>query len=141
MESVNKGYEADNLTGTNHEGGDTNVPVQRLTATSIIGDKVENPAGEHLGTITNLMIHIDSGQVEYTVIEFGSFLGIGGKLFAIPFQELKLKPSKHTFILNRDKDYLKQSPGFDKDHWPDTNDPYFNNVNLYYRISSEAFIP
>jgi sporulation protein YlmC with PRC-barrel domain len=134
-------YEADNITGINHEGDDANRPVQRLTATSIIGDKVENTHGEGLGKVVNLMINLVSGEIDYAVIEFGSFLRMGGKLFAIPFEELRLKPAEHTFILNRSKEYLKQSPGFDKDHWPDTNDHYYEDVTRYYKISREAFIP
>lgn len=40
-----KDYEIDNVTGYNHEGPAPNIPARRLTASSIIGDKVENPAG------------------------------------------------------------------------------------------------
>jgi sporulation protein YlmC with PRC-barrel domain len=141
MAVKNKTYEADNLTGLNHEGVDANTPVHRLTATSIIGDKLENPSGENLGKIVELMINTGTGEIEYVVIEFGSVFGIGGKLFAIPFEELRLKPSEHTFILNRDKAYLKKSPGFDKNHWPETNDLYYEDVNVYYKISSDSFIP
>jgi sporulation protein YlmC with PRC-barrel domain len=126
-------YKKDNRTGTNHEGPEANTPVQRLTAASIIGDHIENLEGEDLGKIDNLMVNLYNGEVEYAVVEFGSFLGIGGKLFAVPFKELKLDPDKKVFILNRDKEYLKQSPGFDKTHWPDTNDhSYFENVKMYY---------
>jgi sporulation protein YlmC with PRC-barrel domain len=125
-------YEVDNLTGINHEGTLANHPVQRLTATSIIGDSVENNEGENLGQIDNLMINLHTGHVEYAVIEFGSFLGMGGKLFAIPFRELRVNPAKKVFVLNRDKDHLKKSPGFDKTHWPDTNDHYYEYVDNYY---------
>jgi sporulation protein YlmC with PRC-barrel domain len=141
MGTKNKSYEADNVSGINHEGAAANTPTQRLTATSIIGDKVENLEGENLGTIDNLMIDIRNEKIEYAVIEFESFLGMGGKLFAVPFAELQIKPGEHTFIYNRDKEYLKESPGFDKDHWPGTNDPYYKDVNLYYRVSSDAFTP
>jgi sporulation protein YlmC with PRC-barrel domain len=128
-----KSYEVDNRTGINHEGPVANVPVRRLTASSIIGDSVENPEGEDLGKIDNLMINLNTGKVEYAVLEFGSFLGIGGKLFAIPFSELNLDPDRELFILSRSKEYLKQTPGFDKAHWPDTNDhAYFNDVNTYW---------
>src|SRR5687768_898378 len=102
-------YEVDNRTGTNHEGPDANRPVERLTATSIIGDKVENTKGEDLGTIDNLMINIHSGRIEYVVLEFGSVLGIGGKLFAIPFDQFRIAHGKHAFILDRDKEYLRMS--------------------------------
>lgn len=133
MSTYERTYEVDNRTGANHEGPDANRPVERLTASSIIGDSVENPQGEDLGTIDNLMVNLHSGKVEYVVLEFGSFLGIGGKLFAIPFTEFRIASGRHVFILNRDKDYLKLSPGFDKDHWPDTNDhTYFGDVDSYW---------
>jgi sporulation protein YlmC with PRC-barrel domain len=133
MRTFEKNYEADNRTGMNQEGPDANRPLERLTATSIVGDKVENAQGEDLGSIDNLMINLQTGRVEYAVIEYGSVLGIGGKLFAIPFDELKVIPGRHVFLVNRDKDYLKMSPGFDKNHWPDTNDhTYYGDVNSYW---------
>jgi sporulation protein YlmC with PRC-barrel domain len=126
-------YELDNRTEINHEGPHANQPAKRLTASSIIGDNIENPEGEHLGKINNLMINLQKGAIDYAVIEFGSFLGAGGKLFAVPFEELRLDADKKIFILNKDKEYLKRSPGFDKRHWPDTNEhEYFNNVVMYY---------
>jgi len=137
MSMPGKTYETDNRTGRNMEGDDANRPLERLTATSIIGDKVENPQGDDLGTIDNLMVNVRTGRVEYAVLEYGSFLGIGGKLFAVPFDELRVRPEKHVFIVNRDKDYLRMSPGFDKNHWPDTNDhSYYGDVDSYWGITS-----
>ncbi len=128
-----KNYEVDNATGLNHEGPRANTPVRRLTASSIMGDKVENPKGDDLGRIDNLMVNLLDGKVEYAVVEFGSFLGIGGKLFAVPFSELTLDPVREVFILDREREYLKDIPGFDKSHWPDTNaHTYFNDVDTYW---------
>jgi sporulation protein YlmC with PRC-barrel domain len=139
MDTTQKGYEADNASGQNHEGPMANTPVQRLTATSIIGDVVENPQGDELGKIDNLMINLHNGDVEYAVVEMGSFLGMGGKLFAIPFSELQVDAVKEIFILNRTKEYLKNIPGFDKTHWPDTNaHAYFNEVNTYWGTSYQS---
>jgi sporulation protein YlmC with PRC-barrel domain len=133
MATIEKNYEVDNRTGLNHEGLAANMPVRRLTATSIIGDRVENEQGDNLGKVDNLMVNLHDGSIEYAVIEFGSFLGLGGKLFAIPFSELHIDEERELFIVKRSKEYLKQIPGFDKNHWPDTNDhAYFNDVNLYW---------
>ncbi|HYG38075.1 MAG TPA: PRC-barrel domain-containing protein [Cytophagales bacterium] len=132
MAMYEKSYETDNRTGENQEGPNANRPVRRLTATSIIGDDVENPEGENLGSIKNLMINIDGGSIEYAVLQFGGFLGMGQKLFAIPWREFKLDPLREVFILNRDKDYLKSAPGFDEDHWPETNDHYYNEAYTYW---------
>jgi sporulation protein YlmC with PRC-barrel domain len=142
MDTLNKNYEVDNQTGINHEGVEANTPVKRLTARSITGDKVESPDGEGLGKIEDLMINVNTGMVEYVVIEFGSVLGIGGKLFAVPFAELVINPGKQVFVLNRDKEYLKNAPGFDKAHWPDTNDHrYFESVNSYYDVTPLPTLP
>ena len=131
--NIVKDYEIDNATGHNHEGPVPNIPVKRLTATSIIGDKVRNPEGEDLGRIDNLMINIRTGKIEYAVLQFGAILGLGGKLFAIPFSELNLDPGQGIFILNRDREYLKNIPGFDQAHWPDTNEHiYFSDVDDYW---------
>jgi sporulation protein YlmC with PRC-barrel domain len=135
-----KEYEAINITGLNHTGARANTPLKRLTATSIIGDKVVNRAGKDLGNIQNLMINLRSGVVEYVVVEFGGFLGVGEKLFAIPFRELSVHERDEVFVLDRDKDYLKDSPGFDPAHWPDTNDhSYFDDVNAYYQYPVTPF--
>jgi sporulation protein YlmC with PRC-barrel domain len=96
---------------------------------------VKNTDGENLGDIKDLMLNLNTGTVEYAILEFGTFLGMGGKLFAIPFRELKASPDKDGFILDRDKQYLKDSPGFDSTHWPDTNDhSYFTSVDTYYDV-------
>ncbi len=111
----------ENLTGINREGTHPNVPLKYLTATSIIGDKVHNEKDEHMGKIVDIMIDITSGKIEYVVIEFGGFLTIGEKYFAIPFRLLKVDPAKKSFLFNQPREMLEKAPGFDMNHWPETN--------------------
>jgi len=92
---------------------------QVLSAANLIGNKIVSPAGEELGNLKDLMIDLDEGQVNYAVLSFGGFLGLGDKLFAIPWDALTINPENNTFILDMNKDQLKDAPGFDKDHWPD----------------------
>ena len=115
----------DNLTGTNAEGAAPNLPLKCLTATSIIGDKVHNKMDEQLGKIKDIMLNIQSGTIEYYIIEFGGFLGIGEKFFAIPFSLLTVDPEKQLFIFDQPREMLEKAPGFDKEHWPDTNLHYY----------------
>lgn len=93
-----------------------------LSSGTITGDSVVNPQGENLGTIKDLMIEIDSGQVAYAVLDFGSFLGMGGKLFAVPWHALQLQPEQKRFQLDVRKEQLEQAHGFDPEHWPDMAD-------------------
>ncbi len=116
----------DNITGENEEGLYPNLPLKCLTATSIIGDKVYNKVDEYLGDIKEIMLNVNTGQIEYYVIEFGGFLGIGEKLFAIPFRLLTIDAAKRLFIFDQKKEVLENAPGFDKQHWPETNIHYYN---------------
>ncbi len=122
----------DNLTGKNHEGRYANTPVKYLTTASIIGDKVYNGMDEDMGRIRELMVNIHDGRIEYAVIEFGGFLGIGEKYFAVPFKALKIDTERHAFILNQKREVLENAPGFDKDHWPDTNAHGLDATNNYW---------
>lgn len=124
--------ERDNLTGRNHEGQFANTPVKYLTTASIIGDKVYNGIDEDLGRIRELMVNIHDGRIEYVIIEFGGFLGIGEKYFAVPFKALKIDTERHAFILNQKREVLENAPGFDKDHWPDTNAHGLDSTNSYW---------
>jgi sporulation protein YlmC with PRC-barrel domain len=90
-----------------------------LSASSLAGDSVKNAAGEDLGNIDEIMIDIPSGRVAYAVLSFGGVLGIGSKLFALPWEVLTVDEDRRCFILNVDKPTLERAPGFDKDHWPD----------------------
>ena len=59
-----------------------------LSANTLKGDQVVNRAGEDLGQIEDFMIDLENGRIAYAVLSFGGFLGMGDKLFAIPWKLL-----------------------------------------------------
>lgn len=105
-------------TGTTGTTGQTHV----LSASTLMGNKVYNLEGEKLGDIKDVMLDVDLGRVAYAVLSFGGFLGMGDKLFAIPFEAFRVDPSNDRIVLNVPKEKLENAPGFDKDHWPSTGD-------------------
>lgn len=125
-------FESDNKTGKNHEGAHANSPLRYLTATSIIKDKVNNRDEKHIGDIKDIMIDLDSGRIEYVIIELGGFLGIGEKYFAIPYSFLKVDSVNEVFVLDQDNETMKNAPGFDREHWPATNSHAFKSSNTYW---------
>ena len=79
------------------------------------------------------MIDLRSGRIAYAVLSFGGILGMGDKLFAIPWSALTLDTVDHKFILNAGKQSLEAAPGFDKDNWPDMADhAWGSEVFTYY---------
>jgi sporulation protein YlmC with PRC-barrel domain len=104
-----------------------------LGAATLTGDKVRNTAHEDLGSIEELMIDVQSGKVAYAVISFGGFLGIGDKLFAVPWSALTVDQGEHEFVLDVSRATLENAPGFDKSNWPDMADPSFgNDIHTHY---------
>lgn len=104
-----------------------------LSASALVGDKVVNPAGEDLGKIEDIMIDLQTGQVGYCVLSFGGFLGMGGKLFAIPWSALTVDTLNKHFVLNIDKERLENAPGFDKDEWPEfADEKWATGIHSYY---------
>jgi hypothetical protein len=109
-----------------------------LSATTIIGDPVKNTAHENLGKIEDLMIDLSSGRVAYAVLSFGGFLGVGNKLFAVPFRAMTVDTADKAFVLNVPKDRLKAAPGFDKDNWPDVSDmAYRSQIYGFYDVKPD----
>ena len=104
-----------------------------LAASTIKGDKVVNLQGENLGNIEDLMIDLERGRIAYAVLSFGGFLGMGDKLFAIPWEALTVDMAEKRLVLNVDKELLKRAPGFDKNNWPDMTDrTWGNELYSYY---------
>ena len=92
-----------------------------LKASDLIGMNVQGTDGKKLGDIKDLVIDPEDGGVQYAVLDFGGFAGIGDKYFAVPFEALQLDKTNKTLSLDIHKKDLKDAPGFDKNNWPDLN--------------------
>ena len=106
------------------------IPVSR--ATQLVGLPVFNPNHKNIGKIEDLVISPATGRVRFAVLSFGGFLGVGNKLFAVPWSELRLMPKKTAangiqeedhYVLNVSREALQKAPGFDRLQWPNFSDP------------------
>jgi sporulation protein YlmC with PRC-barrel domain len=105
-----------------------------VPASKIIGETVVNYQGENVGKIHELVIDARKNRVAYAVLSFGGFLGMGNKLFAMPWEAFEFSTTEHKLILNVDKEKLKTAPGFEKDDkWPDFADKLWGeSIYNYY---------
>ena len=115
--------------------GDQGPGPRLMGADTLIGNDVYNTADEDLGDIKEIMLDMETGKVTYAVLAFGGFLGMGEKLFAVPWKALKLDTQNHRFTLDAAKEKLTNAPGFDKDHWPDMADStWASSVHDFYGV-------
>jgi sporulation protein YlmC with PRC-barrel domain len=111
----------------------TTTAPKYLSASTLTGDSVKNLQGESLGDLKDIMIDTTTGSIAYGVLSFGGILGMGEKLFAVPWSALQVDGQNEQLLLNVAKDRLKDAPGFDKDHWPNFADTTFaTQVRDYY---------
>ncbi len=108
-----------------------------VPASKIIGETVINRQSEHVGKILELVIDAGENRIVYAVLSFGGLLGLGNKLFAMPWEAFEFSSTENKLILNVDKERLKTAPGFEKgDNWPDFKDTIWGEtIYDYYDYS------
>jgi len=101
---------------------------QSLSASTITGTSVQNLQGDDVGSIYDLMIDLERGEVLYAVLSHGGFLGMGTDYFAVPMQALIFSDRDEDLIkVDIDKTILENAPGFNKDNWPEHPSTDFTN--------------
>lgn len=111
-----------------------------LSASTLVGAEVRNPQDESLGDLKDVMVDSANGKIAYGILTFGGVLGIGTKMFAIPWDAFRVDPEKERLVLDVPKERLKDAPGFDSNHWPNFADPGFaGELDRHYgRNSAQA---
>jgi sporulation protein YlmC with PRC-barrel domain len=111
--------------------------VHQMRASELIGKNVTNAKGEGLGEIKDLVVDTGSGKVQYAVISFGGFLGLGDKLFAYPLEKFERMTERGKLVLNVDKDKMKSAPGFEDKSWPNfSTTAYRGEVDKFHGTKS-----
>lgn len=77
---------------------DVTVVAKGYRATGLIGHSVRNDKNDKIGSLDDLMISKD-GNAMFAILQVGSFLGLGGKLVAVPYKGLVIKDAGNTIIL------------------------------------------
>ncbi len=117
---------------------ETAVPVR---ASKLIGMNVYNHQDKELGKIKDVVLDQNGRNIGYAVVSYGGFLGVGDKLFAIPYRSLEYSSVKDSKVyLSMDENAIKNAPGFNQDAWPDKADSaaYYKQADQYYDKNSTA---
>ena len=104
-------------------------------ASKMVGMPVKNLQGKSIGVIEEIVIET-TGTVGYAVLSFGGFLGMGDKLFAVPWTSLAHSIDKNYLTLDIQPEKLERAPGFNKNDWPDMKDKNWQkNISNFYQNS------
>jgi hypothetical protein len=103
---------------------------------------VRNAADQNMGDVEDVVLDRNSGSIAYAVVSFGGFLGMGDKLFAVPWSSLKTSADGKSFVLDVPKERLEKAPGFDKNNWPNMSDPQWaTEIRTFYGTQPDVRPP
>ena len=120
-------------TGTASRRLETDETNRLISSEKVHGTECYNRSGDHLGTVDHMMIDKYSGQVEYVVMSFGGFLGIGESYHPLPWSSLVYDTRMGGYIIDADRGRLERAPRYTGSSMPDWNDrSYRSRVNDYW---------
>lgn len=88
----------------------------------LLNKEVKNRSGDHLGYLEDIAVELPSGWVAYAALSTKNAVGLGGRLFAMPFSALSWSDDSKYLVLDVKKDELDKAEGFDAKSWPDGPD-------------------
>lgn len=100
----------------------SNWTHRAVASGTLKGERIHNYAGEDLGKVDEIILDLDGGRIGYVVISLGGFLGIGDKLYAVPWELFSIRADEARLFLDIDKQMLLDAPGFERTKWPDMAD-------------------
>jgi sporulation protein YlmC with PRC-barrel domain len=110
--------------------------TDRLIASDRVeGTLVYDRAGEKIGSVRNFMVGKQSGQVEYAVLQFGGFLGIGNEYYPIPWEMLSYHTDQHGYVVNLDKQQVESAPRYSAESPSSFDHRYGRTIYDYYGIA------
>ena len=117
---------------------DRGLPIDE-TSRLIASNKVEGTAvygreGDRLGSIYNFMVDKFSGQVEYAVMTYGGFLGMGTRYYPLPWRILTYDTRQGGYRIDMSSRDFERAPSFGRDDEPRFNREYGRRVNRWYGL-------
>ncbi len=120
---------------------DTKTTGANIRASQLIGMNIQNDQAKSVGEVNDVVIDTSTGQIRYAAVTYGGFLGVGNKMFAVPFGAFKFQQDpdhrdKNILVLDVTQKQLEGSTGFDEDHWPNFADQKFTSeLHKRYGVS------
>ncbi len=140
MQQSTKDRERASNPSTNYgAGSESGIEIEE-THRLIGSDKVEGTAvydrdGSRIGTIHNFMVDKRGGKVEYAVMSFGGFMGMGQTYYPLPWQMLDYDTDLGGFRVEMDEEDLDHAPSFRAGGEPDFDEQYGRQVYGYYGMA------
>ena len=117
-----------------HEGLPIDETSRLIASNKVEGTPVYSRDRERLGTIYNFMVDKFSGQVEYAVLRYGGFLGMGQRYYPLPWRVLTYYRDAGGYVIDMLARDFEDAPSFDRDSEPEFDREYGRRVHSWYGL-------
>jgi sporulation protein YlmC with PRC-barrel domain len=81
-----------------------------MSADDLIGQSVVGLQDEDLGSISDVLIDVENGQVAFAIVSANGVLGVGAEQYIVPWAALEISPEAEEVRLAISQDRLEQAP-------------------------------
>jgi sporulation protein YlmC with PRC-barrel domain len=104
-----------------------------ISSARVEGTPVVDRSGHKLGVIHSLMLDKRSGQVAYAVLSSGGFLGIGAKVYRVPWEKLSYQAGAQAYRIDLRESQLRDAPALRLDEADRPTDHSFDERQHDYK--------
>lgn len=106
--------------------------AELINATKVKGTAVYDSAGDHIGSIDDVVLAKRRGDVAYALMSFGGFLGIGEKYHPLPWDALEYDTGLNGYRVRGAGENFRNAPSFsrselDQPGWSTKTDSYYDS--------------
>lgn len=114
-------------------------------ASELVGKSVQDVEGKKLGVLRDLVIDMNGGKVRYAALDFEPGKARPDKLLAIPVSSFIFREDRNgkfetarPLVLDMEPSALASMRGFNRNRWPDVNEPSYAMQTKHHPQSVSA---
>jgi len=119
-----------------HEGLPIDETSRLIASNKVEGTAVYGRDGYRLGSIYNFMVDKRAGRVEYAVMTYGGFLGMGTRYYPLPWDILSYDTRLGGYRVEMTERDLERAPSFDRSNEPSFDRRYGERVRGWYGLGT-----
>lgn len=116
------------MSGPTESGSMATMPMDVIRASKLHDMKIMGLQNEELGKVHDVVLTPDLTTVSYVALQRGGVLGVGEKLYAIPWSAVSMSADGKSLSVAISKKDIESSQGFDSKKWPDKGDAQWSKT-------------
>lgn len=109
-----------------------------MRADVLIGSEIRNIDDERLGEIVDFVLDPADNTILYVLVSRGGFFGLGGKLVAVRWSDLRATEDHELYVLDVPPETMDNAPAVDRTNFPrSASGEWLRSLSQYWETALE----